>query len=377
MSGRSQFVDSIRLHVKAGDGGHGCIAFLRQKGQPHGGPAGGDGGKGGDIIFEADPELGTLIDLRYRHSIRAQRGAHGGGKNMTGRGGKDELVKVPLGTVVIDDATGEELADFTKPGQRAVIARGGDGGLGNAHFVTASNQAPRKATDGREGDEFNLILELKIIADCGFVGLPNAGKSTLLGALTDANPRIAPYPFTTLSPNLGVFIGANYSRRVTLADIPGLIEGAHTGQGLGHRFLRHIERTRVLVHIVAPESGADDAGELTLADPDPEALIYAFDLVRDELEAYSDQLLRKPVLTCLNKIDLLSEDETAAILRAFQKERGIDLIPICAKDPNHLEHLRTRLEAAVEEATAPGELDRDDDEDSPATGHFDYREEPQ
>lgn len=245
------------------------------------------------------------------------------GKNMTGRSGEDIVLKVPLGTTVTDEQTGEELGDLTEPGQRMRIARGGDGGRGNQHFATPTNKAPRKAEAGWPGEERHLALELKIIADAGFVGLPNAGKSTLLAAMTSAHPKIAPYPFTTLAPNLGVYMASDCQTRITLADIPGLIEGAHSGQGLGDRFLRHIERTKVLVHLVAPEGGESPDGEPVAVDSDPESLLYAHDLVAEELRQYSAALLRKPKIVCLNKVDLLSEEERAAIAGAF-RGRGIE-----------------------------------------------------
>lgn len=345
MSGH--FVDQVRVHVKAGDGGHGCIAFLRLKGQPHAGPAGGDGGRGGSVVLEADRDLVTLIDLKTRPHIIAKRGDNGGGKNCSGRSGEDATIKVPLGTVAVDAETEEEIGDLTEHGQRLVVARGGDGGRGNQHFATPTNRAPRKAEDGWPGEERNLILELKIIADVGLVGLPNAGKSTTLAALTDARPRIAPYPFTTISPNLGVFVASDLQRRITLADIPGLIEGAHTGTGLGDRFLRHIERTRALVHLVAPEAGEDEDGKPTLADASPETLLYAYELVRSELAQYSEALLRKPRIVCLNKADLLSGEERAEAVAAFEEKHGIAPLFLSARDGEGLEALRVRIEELV------------------------------
>ncbi|MCB2155645.1 GTPase ObgE [bacterium] len=341
------FVDQVQIHVKAGDGGHGCISFLRMKGQPFGGPDGGDGGRGGSVILEAEPEMLTLIDFKSRHHVKAPRGANGGGKNCSGRSGSDVVLKVPLGTVAIDADTHEELGDLTQPGQQLVIAKGGDGGNGNQHYATPTNKAPRKAQDGFPGVERNVVLELKVIADAGLVGLPNAGKSTLLAAMTHAHPKIAPYPFTTIHPNLGVFVASDFQRRITLADIPGLIEGAHTGQGLGHRFLRHIERTRALVHLVAPEAGTDDDGTITLADAHPETLLYAYDLVRSELESYSSKLLLKPVIVCLNKVDLMSEEEVAAIVDAFRTERDIEVHLLSAQDKSGVVELQRKIEELV------------------------------
>ncbi len=341
------FVDHVQLHLTAGDGGDGCIAFLRLKGQPLAGPAGGDGGRGGSIFLEAEREMVTLVDLRSRPHVKARRGENGGNKNCSGHSGEDITIKVPLGTVAVDADTGEEIGDLTEHGQRLLVARGGDGGQGNQHFATATNKAPRKAHPGWPGQQRNLILELKIIADVGFVGLPNAGKSTLLAALTDAHPKIAPYPFTTLSPNLGVFVASDYHRRITLADIPGLIEGAHTGAGLGTRFLRHIERTRILVHLVSPEGGADETGEATIADASPETLIYAYELVRNELSSYSDILLSKPYVVCLNKVDLLTEEEIQEIVAAFEKKFNMRPFVISAREDVGLDALRAKIEEHV------------------------------
>lgn len=340
------FVDYVRIHVKAGDGGEGCIAFLRSKGEPFGGPAGGDGGRGGSVFLEAEKEMVTLLDFKSRPSWVARRGQHGMGKNMSGRSGEDIVLKVPLGTTVTNAETGEELGDLTEPGQRMCIARGGDGGRGNQHFATPTNKAPRKAEAGWPGDERHLLLELKVIADAGFVGLPNAGKSTLLAAMTSAHPRIAPYPFTTLAPNLGVYTASDFQTRITLADIPGLIEGAHSGQGLGDRFLRHIERTKVLVHLVAPEGGESPDGEPVAADGDPQSLLYAHDLVMEELRQYSDSLLEKPRIVCLNKVDLLTGEELAGVRAAFQ-ERDIELHLLSGADGTGVAELMTMIERAV------------------------------
>lgn len=347
MSNGTHFVDYVRVQVRAGDGGHGCVSFMREKNRPFAGPDGGDGGRGGSIVLLAEQELVTLIDLKMRPLIVAKRGGHGQGNNCSGRSGEDIVIKVPLGTVASDRETGEVLGDLTENGQRLVIAKGGDGGFGNARFATPTNKAPRKALDGWPGEERNLILELKVIADVGFVGLPNAGKSTLLAALTDANPKIAPYPFTTVAPNLGVFTAPSSHRRVTLADIPGLIEGAHTGQGLGHRFLRHIERTRVLVHLVAPDAGENAEGEMTMANTDPDAIHYAWSLVREELKSYGGELVRKPCIVCLNKTDVMDPEEVEAIKACFREREGIEPLAISASDQTGLDTLRARLEELV------------------------------
>ena len=285
------FVDYAKVTVAAGDGGRGCLSFRREKFVPRGGPDGGDGGRGGHVYLEADPHMATLLEFRYRPHYRAGRGQHGMGSQCTGRDGDDLVIKVPIGTVVYD-SEGNWLADLLMPGHQVRVARGGDGGRGNQHFATPTNRTPTRVEDGWPGEEKQLILELKAIADVGLVGLPNAGKSTLLAALTRAEPKIASYPFTTLSPNLGVFEYPDL-KRVVIADIPGLIEGAHHGAGLGDRFLRHIERTRLLVYLVA-----DFEQKL-----DPAELRYQFDLVQNELRSYKVSLVEKPFIICLSRSD--------------------------------------------------------------------------
>lgn len=349
MSDRDQlhhFVDYVKIYVKAGDGGQGCIAFLQEAGRPFGGPAGGDGGHGGHVYLEAAENMMTLLDFKMHPRWEATRGAHGLGKNCSGRSGKDVVLKVPLGTTVTDAATGEEIGDLKHPGDRLMVARGGDGGRGNQHFATSTNKTPRKAEAGWPGQERRLILELKLIADAGLVGLPNAGKSTLLASLTAAHPKIAPYPFTTLSPNLGVFMTADFQRRVTVADIPGLIEGAHRGAGLGDRFLRHIERTKVLVHLVGPDAGTTAEGELTQADTNPETLLYAYHLVEEELAQYSEKLRAKPRIVCLTKTDLMLPEEVEAAVTAFA-EKGIRLLTVSAQEKEGLEALKLEIEKLV------------------------------
>ena len=248
MTEKYPFIDEVKIYVKAGDGGNGAVAFRREKYVPFGGPAGGNGGKGGDVILYADPGMNTLVAFRRKRHFKAGRGGHGGGQNRQGAAGKDCRIPVPVGTVVRDAETGQILADLVEPGQEVVVARGGRGGRGNAAFASPTNQAPRFAEKGAPGEERWLILELKLIADVGIIGVPNAGKSTLLSVISAARPKIADYPFTTLSPNLGV-VTVNFHDFV-VADIPGLIEGAHKGAGLGDRFLRHIERTRLLIHLL-------------------------------------------------------------------------------------------------------------------------------
>ncbi|NQU43263.1 GTPase ObgE, partial [bacterium] len=281
------FVDYVRIQIKAGDGGHGAISFRREKFVPRGGPAGGDGGRGGHVIFEADSRLGTLYDLKLRGHLKAGRGGNGGRSKCSGPDGEDVTVLVPVGTVFSDEE-GSQLADLTEVGQQWIAAHGGRGGKGNAHFATPTNKTPRYAQDGEEGEGQTLILELKLIADVGLIGLPNAGKSTLLAQLTAATPKIASYPFTTLHPNLGVVYYSD-NETLTIADIPGLIEGASKGAGLGDQFLRHIERTTILVHLIGDEQGLFD----------PEDMLYKYALVCAELTAYSDALADKPQVVVL------------------------------------------------------------------------------
>lgn len=286
-----RFLDEAKVLVKSGDGGNGCLSFRREKFIEFGGPDGGDGGTGGDVVVEAVSGLNTLIDFRYRRHFKAQRGGNGSGQNRTGADGEDAVLKVPVGTEVLAEETRSPLADLTAAGMRAVIAHGGGGGFGNAHFKSSTNRAPRRADPGRPGCELAIILRLKLLADVGLVGLPNAGKSTFLAAVSRARPKIADYPFTTLWPSLGVAsVGAT---ELVVADIPGLIEGAHHGVGLGTRFLGHIERCRVLIHLI----------DGTIADP-----AAAWRTVRAELVAYGAGLAEKPEIVVLNKIDALPAD---------------------------------------------------------------------
>jgi len=309
------FVDTARIAVRAGDGGRGCVSFRREKYVPRGGPNGGDGGDGGSILIEASRSYQTLIDQKFQQLYRARRGEHGRGKDQHGASGPDLIVKVPLGTLIRDADTGEILADLVAEGQRALVAQGGRGGRGNARFATSTRQAPRFAQPGTPGEARSLLLELKLIADVGLVGLPNAGKSSLLAAFSAARPKIAAYPFTTLTPNLGVVDVPPYGGFV-VADIPGLIEGAAAGAGLGIRFLRHIERTRLLVQVVDVSDEAED----------PAA---AFATVEHELGAYDPRLLRLPRLGAANKIDLPHRSGLRA-LEALCAERQIRLLPISA-----------------------------------------------
>jgi len=289
-----KFLDQAKVYIRAGDGGAGCVSFLREKFVEFGGPNGGNGGRGGDVVVECVDGLNTLIDYRYQQHFKAATGTHGMGKNRTGADGVDVVLRVPVGTQVMEDDNDTLIADMTEVGQRVVLLKGGNGGFGNAHFKTSSNQAPRHANPGQEGQDKWIWLRLKLIADAGLVGLPNAGKSTFLAAVSAAKPKIADYPFTTLHPNLGVVrIG---ERDFVLADIPGLIEGASEGAGIGDRFLGHVERCGVLIHLV---DGTQEDVEL------------AYRTIRNELFAYDEDLADKPELVVLNKIDALDDDEIA------------------------------------------------------------------
>jgi GTP-binding protein len=313
-----KFVDEARIHVKAGDGGNGCISFRRERFIPRGGPDGGDGGKGGDVIFQADAQLSTLLDFTYPKQFRAQRGSHGKGKNQTGRNGKDLILRIPVGTLVREDQTGEVLQDLLFDGQSFVAARGGRGGRGNARFATPTHRAPRRAEKGEPGEERWLRLELKLLADVGLIGFPNVGKSTLLSKISSARPKIGDYPFTTLVPNLGV-VSREGERPFVVADIPGLIEGAAQGAGLGLAFLRHVERTRLFIHLL----------ELC-GDPSREP-IRDFHALNQELKSYDPVLLEKMQIVALNKIDLPSVRERAGDLEKEFKKMGYPFYRISGK----------------------------------------------
>ncbi|HEU0295450.1 MAG TPA: GTPase ObgE [Anaerolineales bacterium] len=308
------FTDQVEIHVKSGKGGDGMVHFRREKFIPMGGPDGGDGGKGGDVIFEVKTTLNTLSSLRQNQKFRAADGANGGPSQMSGRNGKDLVIYVPPGTVLFNADTGEIIGDLTQPKQRLLICKGGRGGRGNQHFATSRNQAPRTAEKGEPAEEKHLKLELKLIADIGLIGVPNAGKSTLLSVLTNAKPKIAPYPFTTLEPNLGVAHIDDHTT-VVLADIPGLIEGASNGAGLGHDFLRHIQRTRVLVHLL------DGLSEDPLAD---------YSQINSELALFDPNLAKKPQLVALNKIDQPEVQARLAELQKKFKKKKVDLLAISA-----------------------------------------------
>ena len=299
-----KFLDQAKIYVKAGDGGSGSASFRREKFIEFGGPDGGDGGRGGSIIFVTDRNLNTLIDFRYQQHFKAERGRDGKGKKQTGKSGKDLILKVPIGTQIFEDDNNTLIEDLTKSEQKIIIANGGKaGGLGNVRFKSSTNRAPRKKTEGDKGESFWIWLQLKVIADIGIVGMPNSGKSSLLSALTSAKPKIANYPFTTINPNLGV---ANYNNKeVTLADIPGLIEGAHEGIGLGDKFLRHIERCKNILHLI---------------DITNENVLESYSKVRQELFKYSNKLTKKREIIVFNKIDMISDEEINKKIEAFSKK---------------------------------------------------------
>ena len=320
------FVDEAKFYVKAGDGGNGCISFRREKYVPKGGPNGGDGGRGGDVIITASKKLHSLIDFQYKSHFKAERGMHGQGKDMHGRKGKNCLITVPQGAIIKDADTEEVLIDLCEDGDNYIAARGGKGGLGNTHFASGANRTPRIATDGEKGEEKWLKIELKLIADIGLVGLPNAGKSTLLSRLSAANPKIGSYPFTTLEPQLGV-LHFPYAESCIIADIPGLIEGASEGVGLGHNFLRHIERTRILLHVV------DASQENTVPD---------FKTINTELEKYKKELLTRKRLIILNKSDVTDERRLSSLTRYF-RARGFQSLPVSAKDGQNIDTLKELL----------------------------------
>jgi GTP-binding protein len=322
-----QFLDEARILVKAGDGGNGCLAFRREKYVPRGGPSGGDGGRGGDVVLVATEQQNTLLQFSFNPEHKAERGRHGEGSNKTGADGRSIEVLVPVGTIVYDESTGDRLFDFTEPGQRFVVARGGRGGRGNARFATSTHQAPTEHEPGRPGDERRLRLELKLLADVGLVGFPNAGKSTLISRISAARPKIADYPFTTLEPNLGVVQLDNY-RTFVVADIPGLIEGAHTGAGLGIQFLRHIERTRLLAHLV-------DVSEASGRDP-----VQDFDIVMAELSSFSDDLAGKPMIVVATKMDSAQDPDRVAALRDAAARRGLELFEISSATGQGIDALK-------------------------------------
>ena len=321
-----KFLDQVKIFVKSGDGGSGSPSFRREKFIEFGGPDGGDGGKGGSVILKSERNLNTLIDYRYQQHFKAERGSDGSGKNKTGKGGKNLVLKVPIGTQVFEEDNKTVIFDFKKENEEFVIANGGKGGFGNTRFKSSTNRAPKKFTKGVNGEEYWIWLQLKTIADIGIIGLPNAGKSSLLASLTSANPKIANYKFTTLNPNLGV---AMYDdKEITLADIPGLIEGAHTGTGLGIKFLKHIERCKTLLHLI---------------DITEEDLVKSYKQVRNELKKYSKDLLKKEELVVFNKVDLIAKDQINKKISIFKKKVDKNVLSMSTIDKKTVSNIKSKL----------------------------------
>ena len=321
-----KFLDQVKIYIKAGNGGDGSPSFRREKFIEFGGPDGGDGGKGGSVILKAEQNLNTLIDFRYQQHHKAKRGENGAGQNRTGKSGEDLILKGPLGTQVFEEDNKTLIYDFTKISEEFIAAAGGKGGLGNTRFKSSTNRAPRKFTKGTQGEEFTIWLQLKTIADIGIIGLPNAGKSSLLASVTNANPKIANYQFTTLNPNLGV---ASYDdKEITIADIPGLVEGAHKGTGLGIQFLKHIERCKSLLHLI---------------DITSEDLKKSYQQVKNELKKYSNKLTKKKELIVLNKIDLIDEKEVNHIIKDFKKNTKSEVIALSTFNKSSLSKIKSKL----------------------------------
>ena len=321
-----KFLDQVKIYIKAGNGGDGSPSFRREKFIEYGGPDGGDGGKGGSVILKAEQNLNTLIDFRYQQHHKAKRGENGAGQNRTGKSGEDLILKVPIGTQVFEEDNKTLIYDFTKISEEFIAAAGGKGGLGNTRFKSSTNRAPRKFTKGTQGEEFTIWLQLKTIADIGIIGLPNAGKSSLLASVTNANPKIANYQFTTLNPNLGV---ASYdNKEITIADIPGLVEGAHKGTGLGIQFLKHIERCKSLLHLI---------------DITSEDLKKSYQQVKNELKKYSNKLTKKKELIVLNKIDLIDEKEVNHIIKDFKKNTKSEVIAVSTFNKSSVSKIKSKL----------------------------------
>ena len=321
-----KFLDQVKIYIKAGNGGDGSPSFRREKFIEFGGPDGGDGGKGGSVILKAEQNLNTLIDFRYQQHHKAKRGENGAGQNRTGKSGEDLILKVPLGTQVFEEDNKTLIYDFTKISEEFIAAAGGKGGLGNTRFKSSTNRAPRKFTKGTQGEDFTIWLQLKTIADIGIIGLPNAGKSSLLASVTNANPKIANYQFTTLNPNLGV---ASYdNKEITIADIPGLVEGAHKGTGLGIQFLKHIERCKSLLHLI---------------DITSEDLKKSYQQVKNELKKYSNKLTKKKELIVLNKIDLIDEKEVNNIIKDFKKNTKSEVIALSTFNKSSVSKIKSKL----------------------------------
>lgn len=324
------FVDRVKIHVKGGNGGNGMVSFYRAKYITHGGPDGGDGGRGGDVVFVGDESMGTLMDFRYKRIFKAQNGEGGGKRNCFGKDGESIYIKVPVGTVIREAESNKVMADITKHGEEKILIHGGKGGKGNQHFATPTRQAPRYAEQGRVAKEYDVILELKLIADVGLIGFPNVGKSTLLSMVTNANPKIANYHFTTLAPNLGVVEG-RFGDSFVLADIPGLVEGASEGVGLGHAFLRHVERTKVFIHVV-------DAAGVEGDDP-----VENVRKINQELETYNPELMKRPQVIAANKTDIPGAEENVARLKEVYEKEGFPVFPISAATNKGLDELLTKV----------------------------------
>lgn len=356
------FVDEAKIYVKAGNGGNGCVAFRREKYVPRGGPSGGDGGNGGSVYLEANSNDNTLLRYRYNREFKADRGRHGEGSNCTGHSGEDLILQVPVGTLALDDQTGETITDLATAGQRVLVAHGGRGGRGNQHFAKPWHQAPREHEDGFPGEERHLRLELKLLADVGLVGFPNAGKSTLISVISAARPKIANYPFTTLEPNLGVVnadggAGKEWreiGRTFVVADLPGLIEGAHQGAGLGIRFLRHVERTRLLVHLI-------DTSDANADDP-----VHAFEVINGELAAFSESLTQKPMIVVATKLDATTDRTRLETLRDYCKNQGLEFHAISAAAGERVMDLVRSIADALDKIPRSSPENASGDESVPA-----------
>jgi GTP-binding protein len=352
------FVDEAKIYVKAGDGGNGCVAFRREKYVPRGGPSGGDGGRGGSVYLEANPNDNTLLRYRYNREFKGDRGRHGEGSNCTGVSGDDMVLQVPVGTLVYDEDGASLLADLRKPGQRVLVAQGGKGGRGNQHFAKPWHQAPREKEEGEPGEERRLKLELKLLADVGLIGFPNAGKSTLISVISAARPKIANYPFTTLEPNLGVVNadggtgghGTELGRTFVVADLPGLIEGASEGAGLGIRFLKHVERTRLLAHLI-------DTSDMAEMDP-----VKAFEIIKGELGAFSETMLDKPMIVVATKLDATTDHAKLEELRAFCTKKGLEFHAVSAPTGDGVKELVRAMADALDKI--PKETLDDESEDT-------------
>ncbi len=353
------FVDRVKIHIKGGNGGNGAVSFYRAKYVVNGGPDGGDGGKGGDIIFVSDEGLNTLMDFRYKKLFKASSGSDGSKRNRTGADGEDMVIRVPVGTIIREAKTGKIMADMSKKGDTRVIIKGGKGGKGNQHFATPTRQAPRYCERGRISKEYDVILELRLIADVGLIGLPNVGKSTILSMVTNANPKIANYHFTTLSPNLGV-VRSKWGEDFVMADIPGLIEGASEGLGLGHEFLRHVERTKVFIHVV-------DAAGLEGIDP-----VENIEKINNELARYNQELLKRPMIIAANKMDIPEAEENLKKIREAYEDKGFKVFPVSAASNSGLDELLSEAAGILKDY--PENIVFEEDFDEYTDEYIDYEE---